>query len=61
VTGLVASVLLPTTDAAVAAQLLGVLAVGIALFVRTRSSDLRWFVAGVTVLAVSLMGVRALH
>ena len=54
--------LLPNTDAGVAAQFTVVLAAGIIGLVATRRHrDLRLLIVGATVLLVALMALRAVH
>lgn len=54
--------LLPRTDAGVLAQGVGVaVAVVTAAVAVRRSTDALWLVAGVAVMLLALMGLRALH
>ncbi len=58
----VIDLLLPSTDAGVAFQFAAVFIVGSAAIVVTRSNrDLRLLAIGVTILAVALMTLRAVH
>jgi hypothetical protein len=58
----VLDLLLPTTDAGVAAQLAVWAAASVGgLFVTRRNKDLRLLVIGLSVLALGLLGVRAIH
>ncbi|MEA3503088.1 MAG: hypothetical protein U9R47_09965 [Actinomycetota bacterium] len=55
-------VLLPATDAGVAAQFTVVLGCGlVGLLVTRRNRDLRLLIVGVTLLLVALMALRAVH
>jgi hypothetical protein len=58
----VLDLLLPTTDGGVGIQLAvwAIISVG-ALFATRRNKDLRLLVIGLGVLALGLMGVRAIH
>ena len=54
--------LLPATDAGVLTQLvLVVIVASVALVITRRNRDVRLAVVGLTVLTVSLMGLRAVH
>jgi len=58
----VLDILLPATDAGVAFQFAAVLTIGTIAFLALRSNkDLRLLTVGITVLAVALMTVRAIH
>jgi hypothetical protein len=58
----VLDILLPSTDAGVAFQFIAVLAAGTISLVALRSKrDLRLLVVGITVLAIALMTLRAVH
>ena len=55
-------VILPSTDAGVAAQALAAgIVFGAALLATRRSPELRRFVTGVAVMTLALFGLRAMH
>ncbi len=56
------NILLPTTNAGVGLQLVGVVAVGVVAMIWLRhNSDARLVAVGATLCALGLIGVRALH
>lgn len=57
-----ASVLFPTTDAGVVAQAAAiVLVAALGLWLARASTDASWFIAGLLVMSLALLGLRALH
>jgi len=54
--------LLPSTDAGVAVQFVAVIGIGtVGAFAARANRDLRLLIVGITILAVALMTVRAVH
>lgn len=59
---IVVEVLLPRTDAGVAAQVVvTVVVAALALWLVRRNRELAWFVAGVTFIWVAFMALRTVH